>query len=61
MQRGQLGAQPVVQVPPQAATFLLAGGDQPLARALQFRGQAHGVNSHARLSRQVAQQTPVGG
>ena len=60
-QPGQLRAEPVVQVAPQPAPLLLAGGDQPLARALQVGGQPDGGHRDPGLAREVRQQPPVGG
>ena len=57
---GQLRTQAVVQVAAQAPALLLAGGDQPLARALQVGGEPDGVHGHLRLAREVLQQAPVG-
>ena len=55
------GAEAVVQVAAQPAALLLAGGDQPLAGALQVGGQPHGGDGDAGLAGQVVEQPAVGG
>ena len=60
-QPGQLGAEAVVQVAAQPTALLLAGGDQPLAGALQVGGQPHGRDGDAGLPGEVGEQPPVGG
>ena len=57
-----------MQVSTQSTTLLLARRDQPLSGALQIRrepdgflAQAHGVDRHADLARQIAKQPPLPG
>jgi hypothetical protein len=54
-------AQSIVQIAAQAAAFFFARGDEPLARALQVGGEAHGVGGNPGLMGDVFQQSPLGG
>jgi hypothetical protein len=65
-QAGELWPEPVVQVAPEAPPLLLASRDQPLARALKVGGEpqglvgeAHRMDGHADLVREVLKELPV--
>lgn len=58
---GQRRSEAVVEVTPQPAPFILAGGDQLLARPLQVEGEPLGVHCHAGLGGQRLEQLTVAG
>ena len=60
-QGGELGAEAVMEITAQAPPLLFAGGDEPLARALEIGGEPHRMGGDADLARQVFQETPVSG
>src|SRR5215467_5882114 len=57
---GQDGAEAVVQVAADAASFFFPGGDQPLPGLLELCGQAGRVHGRAGVVGQAGQQPPVG-
>jgi hypothetical protein len=59
VQRGQLRAQTVVQVPTQTPPLLLARRDQVLARMLQVGREAYGVGGNPGLASQTYPQSVI--
>jgi hypothetical protein len=60
VQSGQLCAQTVVQVTPEASPLLLPGCYQAFARALEVGSEPDGVHSDLSLAGEILQQAPVG-
>jgi len=54
-------AEPIAQIAAQSAALLFTGRHQALTRTLQIGGQAHGMNGHASLAREVGEQPAAGG
>ena len=52
--------QAIMEIAPQPPPLLLPCGDEPLARPLEVRGQARGVDHHAGVVSQCLKQPPIG-